>query len=56
MENNQETITISRKLYDQLDKDQLMLTCLMEAGVDNWPGYAIALESYREFENIEDSE
>lgn len=41
------TITVSQ--YEQLLKDQLWLQCLEEAGVDNWQGYDIAREIFREY-------
>ena len=40
-----ETITISKKEYDQLVKDSEFLEALRAAGVDNWEGYSIACES-----------
>jgi hypothetical protein len=37
-----ETVTISRKEYDQLQKDAAMLNALENCGVDNWEGYSEA--------------
>ena len=41
---SEETITISKKEYEQLQKDQWFLQCLQGAGVDNWEGYDYAIE------------
>ena len=46
MEN--ETVTISRKEYDQLQKDAAMLNALENCGVDNWEGYSEAHRYLRE--------
>lgn len=43
----EETITISKKLYDQLMDDSLFLNCLQNAGVDNWDWYDEAVEEYQ---------
>jgi len=40
-----ETVTISKKEYDQLIKDSEFLDALRAAGVDNWEGYSFACES-----------
>jgi hypothetical protein len=42
------TITVSE--YEQLTKDQFWLQCLEQAGVDNWKGYDIAREIFREYD------
>jgi hypothetical protein len=34
-----ETITISVKEYNQLLENTTFLNCLIDVGVDNWPGY-----------------
>jgi hypothetical protein len=34
-----ETITISVKEYNQLIKNNEFLNCLIDVGVDNWPGF-----------------
>lgn len=44
-----QTITISTREYEQLIKDQLWLQCLEEAGVDNWQGYDVARDIWREY-------
>lgn len=43
-----ETITISKKQYDQLLRDSALLECLEGAGVDNWEGYGYAWEAMEE--------
>ncbi len=45
-----ETITISKKEYDSLTRSSAFLEALREAGVDNWDGYSIALQSLEESE------
>ena len=53
----EETITISKKEYESLLKDQKLLQCLQGAGVDNWEGYDYALEMMEEIElNIHEAE
>ena len=39
-----ETVTISKKEYDELVEDQKMLRALEGAGVDNWEGYDYAMQ------------
>lgn len=39
-----DTVTISKKEYEQLLKDRRFLACLKSAGVDNWCGYEDALD------------
>ena len=46
--NDSETVTISRKEYDQLQKDADMLNALEAGGVDNWEGYSEAHRYLRE--------
>ena len=46
----EETITISKKEYEELLKDSQFLDCLRGAGVDNWDGYDYALEMMKEME------
>ncbi len=48
--NMEETVTISKKEYEQLQKDQCFLECLRGAGVDNWEGYDYAIEMMQEME------
>jgi hypothetical protein len=40
-----EMITITKTEYDQLVRDSEILSALRSAGVDNWDGYDIAMES-----------
>lgn len=42
MADTDDTVTISRKEYDQLQKDADMLCALEACGVDNWEGYSEA--------------
>ena len=44
----EETVTITKKEYDQLKDDQLKLECLEGVGVDNWCGWDDAMSFYRE--------
>lgn len=39
-----EMVTITKRQYDQLIEDQKWLSCLEEAGVDNWSGIEIAID------------
>lgn len=41
-----DTITISKLLYEKLLEDEKFLTALCAAGVDNWDGYDYALEIF----------
>jgi hypothetical protein len=41
-----EMVQISKEEYEQLLEQQAKLTALEVAGVDNWDGYAIAMEIY----------
>ena len=43
-------ITISKKEYEELLKDQKLLQALQGAGVDNWSGYDYAIEMMQEME------
>ena len=49
--NMSETITISKKEYDQLIKDSEFLEALRQAGVDNWDGYGYTFEILKEFKD-----
>ncbi len=40
----EETVTITKKEYDDLVKRDAFLSCLEGAGVDNWDGYSFAQE------------
>ncbi|QHC50445.1 Heme peroxidase [Billgrantia tianxiuensis] len=42
-----ETVTISKKEYEQLLADQVKLYALLDAGVDNWTGYDDAMASLK---------
>ena len=50
MADTDDTVTISRKEYDQLQKDADMLNALENCGVDNWEGYSEAHAYLREQE------
>lgn len=41
-------ITITKKLYDELLQSDRTLNCLYAHGVDNWDGYADAMEALGE--------
>ena len=43
----EETITISKKEYEELLDSQVFLDCLEAAGVDNWQWYDEAVKEYR---------
>lgn len=43
-----DTVEISKKVYLELVQDQAILNALFAAGVDNWEGYDIAIESMAE--------
>jgi len=45
---NEEQVTIPVKVYKDLMDNILFLTCLQEAGVNNWEGYSYAQELYQE--------
>lgn len=53
MTNNEETITIPKRLYDILQERFKYLAALAVAGVDNWEGFEHAQEIYAEW-NKED--
>ena len=48
MSDQEEQILVSKKLFDQLQKDSAFLDCLRAAGVDNWDGYSEAWKMYDE--------
>lgn len=50
MSEAEETVTITKKEYDNLKKDSDWLLCLKSAGVDNWQGIDCAYELQREAE------
>jgi len=41
-----ETITISKKAYDEMQKDVNKLRALESGGVDNWEWYDLSIENY----------
>lgn len=41
-------ITIDQDEYDSLVAHSELLNALLDAGVDNWPGYDYAMETLRE--------
>ena len=43
-----ETVTISKKEYEALIKQVNWLSCLENAGVDNWDGIDYAYEIFRD--------
>lgn len=45
------TVIITVKEYESLKDDSLMLSCLEDAGVDNWTWYDEAMNEYREAKN-----
>ena len=47
---SKETVTMSKKEYEQLKHDSWFLVCLMQCGVDNWDGWDDACEMLRETE------
>jgi hypothetical protein len=46
----EETVTITKKEYEQLLRDSEWLSCLEAAGVDNWQGFDYAREIQEENE------
>jgi len=42
----EETVTITKKHYNDLLEDSRQLQCLENAGVDNWDGYSYAMEEF----------
>jgi hypothetical protein len=42
----EETVTITKKEYNDLLEDSRMLQCLENAGVDNWDWYSEALKEF----------
>lgn len=45
-----EHVIIRKKVYKELVEDQKLMIALQNAGVDNWDGYAVAMEAYEEDE------
>lgn len=48
-ENDQEMITIKKSYYDELMENDLKLSALDAAGVDNWVGYDDAMDIFQEW-------
>jgi len=48
MEQNEDTVVISRKEYDQLLRQAEILQKLEDAGVDNWEYYYLAFQDEEE--------
>ena len=48
-----QNITISRKEYEELMDDSLILNCLRNGGVDNWEWYGTAMEEYHSIKENE---
>lgn len=46
----EEEITIPLNTYHALKQDSLLLNILINAGVDNWEGYDVAIETYQNYE------
>ena len=55
MTTNEETITIPKRIYDNLVSDADWLAALEAAGVDNWEGFDYAHDILAEW-NQEDKE
>lgn len=51
----EEMITIPKSQYAALLERDDWLTCLENAGVDNWDGWEIAAEEYRDLNNSVDN-
>lgn len=51
-----DTITISMEEYQELIDRDFMLTCLENAGVDNWDGVEYAHSEYYAFKNEQGDE
>ena len=48
MKKEEPTITITIKLYNEMNERLTWLECLEGAGVDNWDGFAYAQDLYAE--------
>ncbi len=51
-----DTITISRKIYEDLIDDQRLLNALRANGVDNWSGYDLSVDLAFEWKTAEMAE
>ena len=49
-----EMVTITKKEYDSLVEDSRFLDHLRGAGVDNWEGYSVAINSMRKEDGEEE--
>ena len=47
MDTNEETVNISKKRLEYLERAYTKLTCLENGGVDNWEWYGESLEEFR---------
>lgn len=50
----EETITISKREYERLQKSEDLLDCLLACGVDNWNGCDTAYEMHHESYPVKD--
>jgi len=50
MSDKNDTITITTDDYKNLQKRSILLQALENAGVDNWDGYNLAQDLYREYQ------
>ena len=48
----EETVTISKKEYEELLKDQRILDALRAVGVDNWDGWDDAMDIYHDGDDV----
>jgi len=48
MSDKEEMITITKKEYNELMEDSVLLSFLNAAGVDNWDGYEYAIDMMEE--------
>lgn len=56
MSNVEETITINLSMYEELKSRDIWLSCLENAGVDNWSGIDYAYDLHKEFEKEEEDD
>ncbi len=47
----EETITITKKEYNELCQDSQFLSLLLAAGVDNWEGFSDAKQAYNDLQS-----
>jgi hypothetical protein len=48
---SEEMVTISKKEYEQLQHESLLLDCLRGVGVDSWSGWDWACEMLQQIED-----